>query len=190
MALEGFTRSASKRAPTVILPANEFVQLAIACVPFHSCKHALHIVVRQARLCHTRPLRCSYVSHVPEFLGACSSSQHRALSSAFWVRVAPRTFHFVIGFGPRHDLLSCTVRVSLGKDTIFSTSMFFAFTDGVLLLHWTLSVAVNFLRSDGLLTSVRKHLQPIFECCLGRIRRQEPTASVVFQHVGMTTLPI
>ena len=35
-----------------------------------------------------------------------------------------------------------------------------------------------------------KHLQPIFECCLGQIRRQEPTASVVFQHVGMTTLPI
>ena len=68
--------------------------------------------------------------------------------------------------------------------------MFFMFTDGVLLLDWTLSVLVNFLRSDGLLTSVRKHLQFIFDCCLGQIRRQEATASVMFQHVGMTTLPV
>ena len=76
--LGGFTRlewhlwSAPECVPAEIMVDQQFVQLATARVPFHTCKHALHIVV-QARFCNPRPPRHSHISPMPEFLGACSS---------------------------------------------------------------------------------------------------------------------
>ena len=70
--LEWHLRSAPECVPAEIMVDQQFVQLATARVPFHTCKHALHIVV-QARFCNPRPPRHSHISPMPEFLGACSS---------------------------------------------------------------------------------------------------------------------
>ena len=92
MALDGFARpdwhlvvrlwSAPKCAPTMILPAQPFVQLAIGRVPFQSCKHALYIVVGHPHVMDV--LKCGCAIHI-HFVALTSRACQRVPWCAFFL---------------------------------------------------------------------------------------------------------